>query len=201
MSIISQKCKCDLERNFPKCCISYYSEEGITNFWHTEQNPLGLLDFWALPISESNNNTACCKWACYHPQISGWGTRKRRKDHSLTRSAIHNCKYSDTQITVKKWRLASLHKFNYIQETWVLHSGKLCSPSSYLHHINILPNNSNSTVLRITKLCTMPVYVTGVQRVVFCNPVINFGRNHLRPTLIFVNIFIVLLFKSKRKFW
>jgi hypothetical protein len=123
------------------------------------------------------------------------------KNHSLTQSAIHNCKYFDTQITVKKWRLDSLHKFNYIQGTWVLHSGKLHSPSSNLHHINVLPNNSNSTVLCITKLCTMPVYVKGVHSVVFCNPVLNLGRNHLRPILIFVNIFLVLLFKPKRKFW
>jgi hypothetical protein len=154
-----------------------------------------------LPISYSNNSTAFCKWACYHPHMKGWGTRKRRKDHSLTRSAIHNCKYFDTQITFKKWRLASLHKFNNIQGTWVLNSDKLCSPSSYLHHINILPNNSNSTVLCITEPSTMPVYVKGVHSVVFCNPVINLGRNHLMPILIFVNIFLVLLFKPKRKFW
>jgi len=152
-----------------------------------------------LPISYSNNNTALRKWACYHPQMKGWGTRKRRKDHSLTRSATHNCKYFDTQITVNKWRLASLYKFNYIQEMWVLHSGKLCSPSSYLHHTHVLPYNSNSTVLCITKLWTMPVYIKGVHNVVFCNPVINLGRNHLRPILIFVTIFLVFLFKPKRK--
>jgi hypothetical protein len=134
--------------------------------------------------------------------MKGWGTRKRSKrslTHSLTRSVTHNCKYFDTQVTVKKWSLASLYKFNYIQEMWVLHSGKLCSPSSYLHRINVLPNNSNSTVLCITKLCTMPVYVKGVHNVVFCNPVINLGRNHLRPILNFVNIFLVFLFKPNRK--
>jgi len=54
----------------------------------------------------------------------------QKKEKRSLRSATHNCQYFDTQITVKKWRLASLHKFNNLQGTWVLHSGKLCSPSS-----------------------------------------------------------------------
>jgi hypothetical protein len=74
------------------------------------------------------------------------------------------------------------------------------SPRTFGPHC-VLPNNSNSTDLCITQLCIMPVHIRGVHSVLFCNPIINLGRNYLRPILIFVNIILVLLFKPKRKFW
>lgn len=65
---------------------------------------LELLDFWTLPISYSENNTAFCKWTCYHSQMKGWGTTTRRK---IT--------YSQGQLytTVNTW-----HSKQFQSESW-----------------------------------------------------------------------------------